>query len=247
MNQKVNRSEIIPEIGTAAHRILISEVFKTQPFKESIQKGRPFFTEADLDQIEEKYPDGMTWKEIEQEISKKGLIFKKPTFRKYIQNKWIHGPFKKQEKHGSELKYPSSIVREINFVKFLLSEDGEKIKNILGILIDMFGQDNKYGDKLYDILEDKVTQDFAFSLRTSIYDFLTLGNYTIIDAVRDIDDSIYENQEHKNKLEEHLEKISDLFNKHIEPEVDSFIKYTEENSVKINFDKYYYELIKKFM
>ena len=236
MSQKINRSEIIPEIGTAANRILITKLFSTSTFLESVEKGRPFFTEDELVNIEQKYPDGMTWKEIESEISKKGMILKKPTFRKYVQNKWLPGPIKTPRKEGSELKYPTSIIRGINLIKFLLSEDGKKIKTI----ISMFGNKQSYGDTLYNILKDNTEHNDP---RMAIYYLLIVGDPAIEGAIDELDDELEENIKHKKYLQNKIKKIEDNFSKYIDKEIDEFIDYAENNSIQLNIERLYNEII----
>lgn len=246
-----NRSESIQNMlnDGPTYRILITHLSSTTTFNEAIERGRPFFTEKELTQIEEeKYPEGMTWTEIEKEVSKKGMILKKPTFRKYVKQGWIPRPKKDQEKYGSELKYPSTIIRGINLVKFLLSEDGEKIRGLFDVLMPM--SENGYTEiNLYEMLSDKVNKyELIENAEIAIFDYLTLGNPTIESAIEDIKKNYNteKNNKHIQYIEERLERIENNFKEYVEKEIDELIKYTEENYMLIDAESTYITALKNF-
>ena len=117
--KKMKRSEIIPKYGSLKRKLLIDMLHNNEDYKKSIKKGLPFYTQKQLSKIMDKYSDGMTWSEIDTELSKKGVILKKPTFRSYIQNQNISSSigYRKNEK-GREAIYPSDTIGHINFVQY---------------------------------------------------------------------------------------------------------------------------------
>ena len=117
--KRMKRSEIIPKYGTLRRKLLIIALLANEDYKKDIKKGLPFYTEEELGKIKDKYADGMTWSEIDTELSKKGVIMKKATFRSYIQNQNISSSvgFKKNKK-GREAIYPSDTILHINFVQY---------------------------------------------------------------------------------------------------------------------------------
>ena len=117
--KKIRRSEIIPKYGSRRRNILIDALHENQDYKKSMEKGLPFYSQKELDKIKKKYKDGMTWSEIDTELSKKGVIMKKATFRSYIQSKNISSAiaYKKNER-GREAIYPSDTIKHINFIQY---------------------------------------------------------------------------------------------------------------------------------
>ena len=101
-------------------RDLLNEVLlESDGYKESIEKGLPFFTKEELAELRGKYPYLITWDEIDAELSKKGMIFKKATFRKYIQEKMIPPASEyRSTKTGREARYPSKTIEQINFIQY---------------------------------------------------------------------------------------------------------------------------------
>lgn len=62
----------------------------------------------------------MTWKEIDSELTSQGIIFKKSTFRKYLQEKKLPTSIDyKKSNRGREAVYPKDTIRRINYLQYL--------------------------------------------------------------------------------------------------------------------------------
>lgn len=94
-----------------------------EDYKNDIEKGLRFFKWTDLEKIEkdEKYKDGLTFQQIDEILSRKGMIFKLPTFKKYVAMKLIPDSIKiEKTKRGIISIYPVSVIKSINFIKYVL-------------------------------------------------------------------------------------------------------------------------------
>lgn len=88
-----------------------------------IEKGRPFFKADELKAIEENedYKTGLTFLQIDEILSRKGMILKLPTFKKYVGMKLIPESIEiRKTKKGIIAVYPPKIIRAINFIKYSL-------------------------------------------------------------------------------------------------------------------------------
>jgi hypothetical protein len=47
----------------------------SEGYKDNVKKGLPFFVKKELDALSAKYQNGITWNDIDSELSKKGMIF----------------------------------------------------------------------------------------------------------------------------------------------------------------------------
>lgn len=138
-------------------------VYETPSFKEDIRKGLPFFSRHELAKIGKKYGDGLTWKEIDVELSRKGLILKKATFRKYIQEKRIPSAigYRKTAK-GREAIYPPQIMDHINVLQYCLRVKDRKFRH------EFFERWSKKPSNAMARIEEALNR----SLRESIFGYL---------------------------------------------------------------------------
>ena len=98
-------------------------LLRDKQYQTDVEKGLPFFAETELIKIEndEKYKSGLLFEEVNQILTEKGMILKLPTFKKYINLKLIPVSIgRKIVGRGSKGLYPSSVIREINFIKYAL-------------------------------------------------------------------------------------------------------------------------------
>jgi len=198
----------------------------TDAYKRHIGQGLPFFSKKELNHIIGKYKDGMTWDDINRELIKKSMIVKKPTFRQYCQRKWLP-PAIKDPTHlikGKALRYPSTIIGHINFVKYFLYADRK--------LISML--EKRLKDQEMDVkcsIEDELTY-----FGVSNGDIELAVGYYLSGALTDIKGAINEHfKKHPdNQLKKEtmirLKKITDKYRKHINPEINSFLSFLEKNT-----------------
>ena len=96
-------------------------ILRDDEYIEEIGKGRPFFTNEEIDGIEdsEDNKEGITFPDIQNILSRKHIIIKSPTFKKYISQKLISNStgVRKTDK-GILGLYPPKVIREINLIKY---------------------------------------------------------------------------------------------------------------------------------
>jgi hypothetical protein len=83
-------------------------------------------SKAELKKINERFPEGISSKDIVQIFQGKGLKFSEATFRKYVQMGLVERCRRVGEKgkhRGSHGLYPISTVERINSIKKLISGD----------------------------------------------------------------------------------------------------------------------------
>jgi hypothetical protein len=81
-----------------------------------------FFASQELAEIEKQYSgQGLTFKQIEAILAKKGMVIKPPTFKRYVGLKLVSGTSSiHKTKGGSVGFYPGEVIRQINLIKYLL-------------------------------------------------------------------------------------------------------------------------------
>lgn len=136
---RTRKSDRIPKYNSPKRRLLNSYLLDTPEYKKCLKKGLPFFSKSELNKLQKKYNKGITWKEIETELSKKGMIFKKATFRKYIRERNFPPSerYRTYEK-GREALYPKEAIEHINFVQYLYRmADDEQISWLLNLIDEL--------------------------------------------------------------------------------------------------------------
>ena len=74
---RTSKSDRIPKHHSHIRHVINSYLLDTPEYKECLKRGLPFFSKSELSKLEKKYSEGITWQEIETEISKKGMMVKK--------------------------------------------------------------------------------------------------------------------------------------------------------------------------
>lgn len=144
MKTNLKLSEIPPVDSVL--RKLILKLYMTDPtYIEDIGKGLPFFTEEELNSIEERYGEkGMTKKDLMAEIHKKGWLIKENTIKHYMQIKQLPVSLRREKTaQGMISRYPHDLIRHLNFIRYclyagtaFLTDKGalaDKLKNILSL------------------------------------------------------------------------------------------------------------------
>ncbi|HET8937898.1 MAG TPA: MerR family transcriptional regulator [Polyangiales bacterium] len=83
------------------------------------------FGEAELADIEARYPDGLSTQEIVEIFAARGEKLSEATFRKYVQQGLLPRSVRvgRKGKHrGSQGRYPASVVRQIEAVRALMAQ-----------------------------------------------------------------------------------------------------------------------------
>jgi len=199
--KKMKRSEIIPKYGSLKRKLLIDMLHNNEDYKKSIKKGLPFYTQKQLSKIMDKYSDGMTWSEIDTELSKKGVILKKPTFRSYIQNQNISSSigYRKNEK-GREAIYPSDTIGHINFVQyFYRMADDDLIFKLMSLIENL-------EVSAMDLIEDNLTE---YNFFATLMDNLGSG-WRGSDDIKETFCNVLKGEMHHDFLEKVLFAYNDL-------------------------------------
>jgi hypothetical protein len=121
----------IPKIDSPPRRHLLR--FTGEKFyQKEIEEGIPFFSDNDLNALEEKYKDGMTKKDLISEIHKRGWQIKESTIKSYISKGLIPRALKRVKTNkGMESIYPSDTIRHLNFTRYCLFSEDYSIKLLL--------------------------------------------------------------------------------------------------------------------
>lgn len=91
-----------------------------------MKRVKGLFSDAELDAIEERNPEGFSSGEVIDVFSRQGVKFSEATLRKYIQLGLLPRSRRvgRKGKHkGSKGIYPAGIVRQINEIKMMMSLD----------------------------------------------------------------------------------------------------------------------------
>ena len=216
------KSERLPKYWSYQRELLNELLLESEEYKKSVEKGLPFFTLEELADLKKKYGSRITWNEIETELSKKGMIFKKATFRKYIQEKKIPSTYEyRATKKGREALYPGDMIKHINFIQYFYRiADNELIDKLL----DMFSQQTISAK---DAIEEQL---WGSSMREGVFMYLR----DMSDSENDIERAIYDVLNHdpdfRQKVEAGLGEIYDAFH----DKFSDWVKMLEEYKIPIS-------------
>lgn len=197
------KSDRLPKYWSYERKLLNKFLLESKGYNESIEKGLPFFTLEELADLARKYQSGITWNEIDAELSKKGMIFKKATFRKYIQERKIppSTAYRVAEK-GREAIYPGNTIEHINFIQYFYRvADNELIDKLL----EMFSQETINAK---DAIEEQLR---GRNLREGVFTYLRDSISPDDDIDRAIDDVLQDDPDFLEKAKSGLKKIYDAF------------------------------------
>jgi hypothetical protein len=114
------------------------------------------FTDRELDEIERRFPEGVTSAEVIRMFQARGLKLSEGTFRKYVQQGLLPRSKRvgKKGKHkGSTGMYPTSIVRQIVAIKRMMRE-GLTIEQIQRSYLRFRPKIEGVGADVGDLLDD---------------------------------------------------------------------------------------------
>lgn len=94
----------------------------------TVRRGRrvDLLDDVEIDAIEQRYPDGISSREIVDVFANRGIRFSEATLRKYVQLGLLPRSVRvgRKGKHqGSRGLYPVNVVRRVNLVKGMMAEN----------------------------------------------------------------------------------------------------------------------------
>lgn len=123
-------------------------------------------TEAEIEAIERRYPQGMTVQEIVSEHVERGLRLTEATFRKYVQLGLLPQSVRvgRKGKHrGSQGLYPASAVRQLDHIRRLMAR-GFTIEEIQKDFLFVRGDIEalrRQLDRIYGAFEEAIGDEAA--------------------------------------------------------------------------------------
>jgi hypothetical protein len=215
---KVTKSAQIPKLGTAARKKLLEIITEIPIYKEYIEKGRRFFSQERLVEIEKLYKKtGLSWDEIDRVVSQQGLTLTQATFRKYLQAGLIPKDVKySPTASGRVAYYDVGIISHINLVLFLFSVPSN---NILHFVIDVL---NQFEITAAEAVESKLDSNLYTAICVDLYQ----ENGDVSSAISEVLKEKYpETEAVALKL---IHEIEDIFDKQLHPKIDELVQYLEK-------------------
>ena len=195
--------EELAKVDRRVRLLLLSKLPHNLEYQMNIDKGLRFFTADELAKIEKDKQKKLTYKEIDEILSRKGMILKLATFKKYINLNLISSSVGRVNKSSVGL-YSPNIIREINFIKYALFSN-----------LDLKTFYKTFGTNAYDMINNSWGADPLCSPDWVIESNETGDSYT--DKLKRMLAKLYEekiiNLKEKNKIFKILDKISYLSNK----------------------------------
>lgn len=112
------------------------------------------FTEAELAEVEARYPEGLTTQDVVELFAARGERLSEATFRKYVQLGLLPRSVRvgRKGKHrGSQGRYPASVIRQIDAVRLLMAQ-GFTIQDIQRELLSLRTDIDAVNQKLAQVL-----------------------------------------------------------------------------------------------
>jgi hypothetical protein len=221
MKPNKKKSDNVPTHWSTLRRFLNDSFLDSEGYKESVKKGLPFYTKNELKELKKLYHNGITWKQIDEELANKGVIFKQATFRKYIQERKI--PAARGYRitdTGREAIYPKDTIEHINFLQYFYRIAHNKEINKL---IENFSEISVTAK---DAIEDQLE---SLNLREGVFMFLRDASTDGDDIEQTIRDVLNQDQELMKKAIEGLYEIYDGFKSSFE----KWSKMLQESSISV--------------
>jgi hypothetical protein len=201
-SRKTSKLANVPAVWPGQDTSFNELVYDTPAFKESIKKGLRFFSRKEIAKIERKYKTGLTWNDIDIELSKKGLILRKATFRKYIQAKRIPSAIGyRKTGTGREALYPPQIIDHINVLQYFLRvTDAKAALEVVELL-----------SKKPSNAMEKIEEHINCSLRESIFGYMRDMSSDEDDLQETINKVLHLNPKFRDEIMNDLGEIYDQF------------------------------------
>lgn len=219
--KKISKSERIPKLGSPARDIMLNNLTDMADYTNAMKRGLPFFTKVELENIEEKYKDGITWDEVESVLSAKGTLLKYATFRKYIQDAIIpKAKSHKSTESGRVAIYESNLIRHLNFVNFFYNvTDAPMIDELMKIIGNY---EISYKDAIESFLE-------SGNLYLELVHEMTKGYSDATDAI----EKALANRDDKLKILKMFERIREKYEKYIEKDLSELLNLLESQKMLV--------------
>lgn len=221
---RTKKSDKLPKYGDISRKFLLQLVPSLEVYRKTLEKGSPvLFTEEELRHLNDKYKDGITWDEVDKELSQKGIPLEKVTFRKYIQDGFLSKAtdYRNTEK-GRVAVFPSDTIEHINFINFFYkAADKQQIENILDLLPD-----------------EEVTYLEAVEARLESYEsiYAAVLHYICFDdndAFEAIQEGLSTRPEDRNAIIKMLNKIDEKYKATIDIEIRKLISFLEKKRLPL--------------
>lgn len=231
------KSEVLPKYGSFKRNLLFDLIGGSNEYKKNIEAGLPFFKNTELKELEEKYKNGISWGKINKELSNKGMIVKKATFLKYIQEKNIGSSiaYTKTDK-GREALYPPDTIRHINFIQYYYKIFSKsEIKEMMSKVVDEVEELSKNKPTAYDVISELT---FNESLMEWVFSYMRPISFPDEDSiVKIIKTAFKEEPDFRDKALSELERFTSEFevnfNNWIEMLKDHKISFSHALSLKL--------------
>lgn len=129
--------EDLPSANSYERKMMLS-ISKLPEYNADIKQGLLFFSEEELEELENKYKEtGMTRKDVVSEAHKKWLL-KESTLKSYIHKDQLPGALKRLKTDKAMISiYPPDMIRHLNFVRYCLFSGSKAIDLLMTIMKDM--------------------------------------------------------------------------------------------------------------
>lgn len=222
---RVKKSDQLPQYGTSRRTVLAGVLTSLPAYVESLEKGHHLFTKEELDDIEKRYDTGLTWEDIERELSKKhiSLTLKKVTFRKYIKDGLL--PRAKSYRitvNGRVAVFPPDTIRHINIIRYFFKVATGDIS-----------------DQLFDVIRfEKVSLLVAVESQMPTYGNLWAGvNHYLVSEDDEgraaIELGLAKRKDFQKKALDMLYEIDDSYKKYVVKKVMKLEKFLKENYIEV--------------
>lgn len=221
---RTKKSDKLPKYGDISRKFLLQFVPSLEVYRKTLEKGSPMlFTEIELKQLNDKYKDGITWNEVDKELSQKRIPLEKVTFRKYIQEGFLSKAidYRNTEK-GRVAVFPSDTIENINFINFFYKvADKEQIENILNLLPD---EDVTYLEAVESRLES------YDRIHAAILHYICFGDSDASDAIQE---ALSTRSKDRDAILKMLDRIDKKFQNTIDIEIRKLISFLEKKRLPL--------------
>jgi hypothetical protein len=229
--KKISKIEMIPNSGTPQRNILLEAVPTLAEYNSLVESGWRFYSAEELTELENKYPDGMTWEEIESELISYGIEFKKPTFRAHIQKNILPEASGYRNVNGNRIAvYPADIISHINLNRYILK--AAKTNDILEYVERAIFEYDGMNVRTAIATKEKYQDLFKGIVDTFARDIATQGlEWGDIDSYRAMfSDVLKYDEKLKNKAISYVDEIEEMW-KPVGQKIYEFMNFLEFTKV----------------
>ena len=226
--KRTKKSEMLPKYDSFWRNAAIFVMLTASTnYQKTLKTGLPFFKIEELEELESKYEDGMTWEDINRELSHKGLILKKATFRKYIQDGHLPKAIDyKKTPRGRMALFPAQTIKHINFLQYCFRVADDKELNALIEAVYKAEREISYFDAINQNTDGGV-------LYAGMLDCIAFGDDRE-DIIQAIENTLHKYPEDRDNVISRLDKIADKFESEIRPEIDDLVKTLKSKTLMVS-------------